>query len=162
MRDYCDRRFNNQDTLKEKAKLYDEIENHCMLLKNKYLDETEKKENGEKKISKARRSSDGLGLYVNTASSIADVNDQSITPRPSSQRMHKKSSLEVELIPFSHLTQRKSEINEDIISGTPKKEGPRTSIKEPLFEIKEVFDINSLAIDESQNINASKFKFASS
>ena len=45
MRDYCDRRFNKQDTLKEKAKLYDEIENHCMLLKNKYLDETEKKEN---------------------------------------------------------------------------------------------------------------------
>jgi hypothetical protein len=45
LRDYCDRRFNNQDTLKEKAKLYDEIENHCMLLKNKYLDETEKKEN---------------------------------------------------------------------------------------------------------------------
>lgn len=122
----------------------------------------EKIENEEKKISEVRRSSDGLGLYVNTVSSIADVNDQSITPRPSNQRMHKKSSLEVELIPFSHLTQRKSEISEDIISGSPGKEGPRTSIKEPLFEIKEVFDINSLAINESQDINASKFTFASS
>jgi hypothetical protein len=44
LRDYCDRRFNNKDELKENAKKYDEIKKHCNLIREKYFSYEEKKE----------------------------------------------------------------------------------------------------------------------
>lgn len=44
LRDYCDRRFNNKDELKENAKKYDEIKKHCNFIREKYFSSEEKKE----------------------------------------------------------------------------------------------------------------------
>lgn len=44
LRDYCDRRFNNKDELKENAKKYDEIKKHCSLIRDKYFSYEEKKD----------------------------------------------------------------------------------------------------------------------
>ena len=44
LRDYCDRRFNNKDELKENAKKYDEIKKHCSLIRDKYFSYEEKRQ----------------------------------------------------------------------------------------------------------------------
>ena len=44
LRDYCDRKFNNKNELKENAKKYIEIKEHCTLIRDKYFSYEEKKE----------------------------------------------------------------------------------------------------------------------